>query len=136
MSDRGSDPTEPIDELTPAAPGRRASSNVVGNAIAILLVLAIGALMAAGTLRSFVPPIRGATGASPSPTATGAVDPSFTLRPLPSFTPTPTATRSPSPAPSPTRTATPTARATPTRTATPRPPTPTPVRTPGPSPTR
>lgn len=130
------DPTEPIDQLPgERASVRRAPSNWLGNTIAILLVLAIGGLLAAGTMRSLLPPLRGVIGASPSPSATVAPSPSITLRPLPTFTATPSPTPTPTPSPAPTRTATPPPKAT----ATPRPitPTPTPVRTtPRPSPTK
>jgi len=133
MSGRGSDPTEPIDGPPPSEPVRRGSSHLVGDLIAILLVLAVGGMVAFGAVRSLVPPIGGAVGASPSPSPTVAPSASITLRPLPSFTATPTPTVSPTP----TRTATPTPRATPTPPRTPTPlPTLSPPRTPTPAPTR
>ncbi|MBI2325652.1 MAG: hypothetical protein HYU87_11925 [Chloroflexi bacterium] len=134
--DRDLDRTEPIDQVPePEAATRRSGSHWLGNAIAILLVLAVGGLMAAGAVRSFVPTLRGAAGATPSPSATAAPSPSFTLRPLPTFTATPTPSPTPTALPTPTRAPTPTPRATPTQT--PRPATSTPIRTtPRPSPTK
>lgn len=136
--DRDLDRTEPIDQPPEVeAAARRSGSHWLGNAIAILLVLAIGGLMAAGAVRSFVPPLRGAAGATPSPSATAAPSPSFTLRPLPTFTATPTPSPTPTASPTPTRAATATPRATPTATPRPATPTPTPIRTtPPPSPTK
>jgi hypothetical protein len=134
MSDRG-DLTEPMDELPERrpAPPRRQPSNWLGNTIAILLVLAIGALMAGGAVRAFLPtPLRGATGATPSPSPTVPASPTFTPRPLPTFTVTPSPTPAPTPSPTPTRTVPPKPTPTPIRTT----PPPTVRTTPPPTPTR
>jgi hypothetical protein len=127
-----SDPTEPIDrprEQTVIV--RRASSTAVGNAVAILLVVAIGTAIVAGAGRSLIPSLRGATAPTPTPTpdVTAIPSSSFTPRPIPSFTATPRP--SPPPSPSPTVTRTPATTPRPTLPIT-LPPTPTPLRTPPP----
>jgi len=113
MSEREGDRTQPMDEVADPAAQPRRPTTWVGNTIAVLLVLAIGTLMAAGAVRAYVPTLRGAAGASPSPSAPAGASPTFTLRPLPTFTATPAPTPSPTPSPTPTRTATPTPRPSP-----------------------
>ncbi len=135
--DRDRDRTEPIDQVPEPEAARRSGPHWLGNVIAVLLVLAIGGLMAAGALRSFVPPLRGAADATPSPSVTAAPSPSFTLRPLPTFTATPTPSPTPTASPTLTRAPTPTPPAKATPTPRPATPTPTPIRTtPPPSPTK
>src|SRR5574341_1667340 len=125
--DRDLDRAEPIDQGPEPEAARRSGSHWLGNAIAVALVLAIGGLMTAGALRSVVPSLRGAAGATPSPSATAAPSPSFTLRPLPTFTATPTPSSTPTASPTPTRAPTPTPiRTTPPPSPSPRPATPTP----------
>jgi hypothetical protein len=110
-----SDPTEPIDQpREPTVIVRRASSTAVGNAVAILLVVAIGAAIVAGAGRSLIPSLRGAGAPTPTPEITALPSGSFTPRPIPSFTVTPRPTPTPSRSPTPTRTATATPRVTPT----------------------
>ncbi len=116
-TDRG-EPTEPTARpSTETQPLRRTTSTFAGNAVAILLVVAVAGAIGVGAARAYLLRLPAAApSVTPRPSEIASVIPTLTPIPLPSFTPTPTPSATPTPSPTPTARPTPTPRPTPTRT--------------------